>query len=271
VGDAGVGKTTFIRRHITGEFRKNYIATLGVDVSPMSFQTSHGLVSLNALDCAGQGRIDHTYCWAGTDACVLMFDVTSSISYRNVAWWYNHVRRLCGPIPIVLCGNKVDCDRKVPPHAITFHQKMHVTREGPIQYYDISAKSNYNFEKPFLWILRQLVSDELTFVEMPIKALAETVESAKAPIRSSSPIEAPKEPKEPKEPKAPEAPEAPKTDIYPHYALETSICRKCENTIKKHELSWRVLTHTFHLVCFKPLISTDHLSYQDARLVEDML
>ena len=36
------------------------------------------------------------------------------------------------------------------------------------QYYDISAKSNYNFEKPFLWLARKLVGDpNLEFVEMP--------------------------------------------------------------------------------------------------------
>lgn len=37
-----------------------------------------------------------------------------------------------------------------------------------IQYYDISAKSNYNFEKPFLWLARKLCGEaELEFVEMP--------------------------------------------------------------------------------------------------------
>ena len=37
-----------------------------------------------------------------------------------------------------------------------------------IQYYDISAKSNYNFEKPFLWLARKLTGDAmLDFVEMP--------------------------------------------------------------------------------------------------------
>ena len=37
-----------------------------------------------------------------------------------------------------------------------------------LQYYDISAKSNYNFEKPFLWLARKLVGDpNLEFVEMP--------------------------------------------------------------------------------------------------------
>lgn len=37
-----------------------------------------------------------------------------------------------------------------------------------VQYYDISAKSNYNFEKPFLWLARKLVGDpNLEFVAMP--------------------------------------------------------------------------------------------------------
>lgn len=29
VGDSGVGKTTFVNRHCTGEFTKNYRATMG--------------------------------------------------------------------------------------------------------------------------------------------------------------------------------------------------------------------------------------------------
>ncbi|XP_070071178.1 GTP-binding nuclear protein Ran-like isoform X2 [Drosophila takahashii] len=35
-------------------------------------------------------------------------------------------------------------------------------------YYDISAESNYNFEKPFLWMARKLIGDpNLEFVAMP--------------------------------------------------------------------------------------------------------
>ncbi len=37
-----------------------------------------------------------------------------------------------------------------------------------MKYYDISAKSNYNFEKPFLWLARKLAGDaNLEFVAMP--------------------------------------------------------------------------------------------------------
>lgn len=62
--------------------------------------------------------------------------------------------RVCENIPIVLCGNKVDVkERKVKAKTITFHRKKN------LQYYDISAKSNYNFEKPFLWLGRKLVGN----------------------------------------------------------------------------------------------------------------
>lgn len=37
VGDGGTGKTTFVKRHLTGEFEKKYIATIGVEVHPLSF------------------------------------------------------------------------------------------------------------------------------------------------------------------------------------------------------------------------------------------
>jgi GTPase SAR1 family protein len=57
-------------------------------------------------------------------------------------------------VPIVLTGNKVDVkERKVKAKTITFHRKKN------LQYYDISAKSNYNFEKPFLWLARKLVGN----------------------------------------------------------------------------------------------------------------
>jgi GTP-binding nuclear protein Ran len=39
VGDGGTGKTTFVKRHRTGEFEKKYIATQGVDVHPLVFHT----------------------------------------------------------------------------------------------------------------------------------------------------------------------------------------------------------------------------------------
>lgn len=58
---------------------------------------------------------------------------------------------MCENIPIVLCGNKVDVkNRQVKAKQVTFHRKKN------LQYYEISAKSNYNFEKPFLYLAKKL-------------------------------------------------------------------------------------------------------------------
>jgi len=166
VGDGGVGKTTFVKRHLTGEFEKKYVATLGAEVHPLVFHTSMGPIKFNVWDTAGQekfhGLRDGYYIEAKCG--IIMFDVTSRITYKNVPAWHRDLVRVCDEkIPIVLVGNKVDMkDRKVKTKQITFHRKKN------LQYYDISAKSNYNFEKPFLWIAKKVARcDTLKFVEAP--------------------------------------------------------------------------------------------------------
>ena len=37
-------QTTFVKRHLTGEFEKKYIATLGVEVHPLKFTTVSKLI-----------------------------------------------------------------------------------------------------------------------------------------------------------------------------------------------------------------------------------
>lgn len=154
MGDGGVGKTTFVKRHLTGEFEKKYVATLGVEVHPLTFHTNFGPIRFNCWDTAGQekfGGLRDGYYIQGQCA-IIMFDVTSRITYKNVPNWHRDLFRVCENIPIVLCGNKVEVkDRKVKAKQITFHRKKN------LQYFDISAKSNYQFEKPFLWLARKLV------------------------------------------------------------------------------------------------------------------
>jgi len=169
VGDGGSGKTTFVKRHLTGEFEKRYIATVGVDVHPLSFYTNRGKICFNCWDTAGQekfGGLRDGYYIQGQCA-IIMFDVTSRNTYKNVPNWYRDIVRVCDNIPIVLVGNKVDCvERQVKAKMITFHRKK------SLQYYDISAKSNYNFEKPFLWLAKRLGNDAtLTFVDTPMPQL----------------------------------------------------------------------------------------------------
>ena len=90
-----------------------------------------------------------------------MFDVTSRTSYDSVPNWHRDLERVCGKIPIVLVGNKCDMkERRVRIKNITYHQRKNMP------YFDISAKSNYNFEKPFRWLARTLTGcSDLRFME----------------------------------------------------------------------------------------------------------
>lgn len=156
VGDGGTGKTTFVKRHLTGEFEKRYHATQGVEVYPLGFTTNFGEIKFEVWDTAGQekfGGLRDGY-YINGQCGIIMFDVTSRITYKNVPNWHRDLIRVCENIPVVLCGNKVDVkERKVKAKSITFHRKKN------LQYYDISAKSNYNFEKPFLWLARKLAGN----------------------------------------------------------------------------------------------------------------
>jgi GTP-binding nuclear protein Ran len=168
VGDGGTGKTTFVKRHLTGEFEKKYMATLGVEVHPLGFTTNYGQIQFDVWDTAGQekfGGLRDGY-YINGQCGIIMFDVTSRITYKNVPNWHRDLVRVCENIPIVLCGNKVDVkERKVKAKTITFHRKKNLA------YYEISAKSNYNFEKPFLWLARKLVGNAaLEFVAAPALA-----------------------------------------------------------------------------------------------------
>ena len=78
VGDGGTGKTTFVKRHVTGEFQKRYLrtsypihspprpqppaATNGVDVFPMTFPTTRGVILFQVWDTAGQEKVDTATC-----------------------------------------------------------------------------------------------------------------------------------------------------------------------------------------------------------------
>ena len=163
IGDGGCGKTTFVKRHLTGEFEKQYVATVGAEVHPMRFETNYGKIQFNVWDTAGQERFaglrDGYY--VNSDCAIIMFDVSSRITYNSVPTWYKDIIRVAENIPVVLIGNKVDIkDRKVKAKQINFHRKKN------IQYYDISAKSNYNFEKPFLYLSKLLTKKkDLVFVE----------------------------------------------------------------------------------------------------------
>ena len=190
VGDGGVGKTAWIKKLLTDEFVKQYRATLGVEVRCLDFQTNRGPIIFNCWDTAGQekfGGLRDGY-YIKSQCAVIMFDVTARITYKHVPNWHRDLARACGSthtrkingrthtyhtldIPAVLVGNKCDVrDRYVTAKSITFHRKVN------LPYYDMSVKTEYNIEKPMLWLARKLARDpQLEFVYSPQEKVSRSI------------------------------------------------------------------------------------------------
>ena len=157
VGDGGVGKTTFLRRHATGQFDPRYIPTesCGLTACPLRRPTRTGRhVVYHVWDGAGQEKYDArrpTATWAGTDAFLVMFDLTRLSSYQNARWWIGQVQASHPTVPIVLVGMKSESPaRKLASEQVTLH------RAFGIPYVQVSTKHNA-INAPFECLERLLV------------------------------------------------------------------------------------------------------------------
>ncbi|KAF7682981.1 GTP-binding nuclear protein Ran [Astathelohania contejeani] len=159
VGDGGTGKTTYINRIREGSFIKAYHATVGAVVHNLYFRISPThTIHFEVWDTAGQevnSRLSDAY-YIGAHGAIILFDVTSRVTLKNVPVWLRKIRALSdeeNKIPVIVCGNKADCrDRKVKKKQID-----EVLTNDITYYTDMSARSNYNFEVPFLELAKALL------------------------------------------------------------------------------------------------------------------
>lgn len=161
IGDGGVGKTTFCERHFNGKFTKEYNPTIEFDVYILSFNTNYGVIKFYVWDTAGQekfGKLNATYL-NGAKAIIGMCDLTSKLSFKSLEHWYNKYV-LSEDLLKVSCGSKYDTIN----HKINNDDKIKL-KDKWSQYYDISAKSNYNYEKPFMYLSQKLTGfNDLMFI-----------------------------------------------------------------------------------------------------------
>ena len=142
VGSAGVGKTAFVRRHTTSEFESAQVDEFG----PICFPTTAGRIEFNMVDDI-----------RSVDGVIVMYDVTSKDTYTEAI----KIAATIDPnIPTIMCGNKVDAsrDRKVKTREASkfFHTQPHNIDE----WYEISVKSNYNYEKPLISLTRLIFKND---------------------------------------------------------------------------------------------------------------
>eukprot|EP01091_Cochliopodium_minus_P009141 TRINITY_DN2185_c0_g1_i1.p1 TRINITY_DN2185_c0_g1~~TRINITY_DN2185_c0_g1_i1.p1 ORF type:complete len:267 (+),score=67.56 TRINITY_DN2185_c0_g1_i1:46-846(+) len=170
IGEYGVGKKTLLKRFNYSNFNKKYVATIGAEIYPFHFKLNFGKIIMDCCAYSGNekfGRPRDAF-YIGSKAVIIMFDVTSRVTYKKVSSWYKDATRVLGEnVPVVIVGNKIDVsvlERKVKPKQIDFPKRKN------LPYFEISAKSNYNTENLFLEVSRLVigVKNGVEFVERPL-------------------------------------------------------------------------------------------------------
>lgn len=113
IGCSGVGKTSLVSRIVHGSFYELEQSTIGIDFGKTSITLDDGTKrELHIWDTAGQERFNSlipSYV-RNADVCLIVFDVTSENTYRQLWKWLDYVRsniitknHIC-----VVVANKID-------------------------------------------------------------------------------------------------------------------------------------------------------------------
>lgn len=152
LGDSGVGKTTLIHRYVDSEFRADFKATIGADFNSKSITIDDTDVDLHIWDTAGEERfhsVGATF-YRGTDACVLVYDVTQRESFNRLKTWEEDMFAKSGieraGFPIIVFGNKADLDEQ---RQVSFEEGEHYGKQWGVPVLEVSAKSGVNLEEGF--------------------------------------------------------------------------------------------------------------------------
>jgi len=187
LGDGGVGKEEYVNiLKDLFDYDTLNSSILAEDVVALKLNTNYGAITFNLWNTAGQekfsGLRDGYY--NGADCAIIMFDVTSRITKKNIPNLYRDVVRVCENIPIVVCGNNVD-EKKYKNFPLRAEAKRNL-----IKHVEINTRKERNCEKPLLllaewlgnWLNREsFAHPKLKFLRPSLPNSEEEVAAARHP------------------------------------------------------------------------------------------
>jgi small GTP-binding protein len=115
LGDAGVGKTSILKRFVEGRFIGSEDALRGQDVMIKIVQHNSSRIRVQLWDTGGQERfraVTSSY-YRAAAGILLVFDLTDRLSYYELSVWYNDILRYADSVSVMVIGNKLDLNRAV--------------------------------------------------------------------------------------------------------------------------------------------------------------
>ena len=149
VGDPAVGKTSLILRFTDKAFKRTYLPTMGVNISEKNMIHDNDTVEYILWDVAGQAKFQmmRKHFYEGSDAQILVFDLTRYNTFNNVKEWYNDIKNLLSKdIPGIILANKYDLTSDIK---INEEEIRALSDELGLKYIVTSALTGENVDASF--------------------------------------------------------------------------------------------------------------------------
>lgn len=155
VGEPAVGKTSLVKKFISGQFAKDYRSSIGTNIFIKKINLKNaGKITIQLWDIAGQERwinMRHFY-YIGAKGVIIVGDLTRKNTFEQIKqFWVPDIKKYCENAPIILFANKNDLENKLVEKEINdFAKKINA-----ISIIYTSAKTGENVEMAFKFISEQ--------------------------------------------------------------------------------------------------------------------
>eukprot|EP00056_Hartaetosiga_gracilis_P017135 m.6504 g.6504 ORF g.6504 m.6504 type:complete len:195 (-) comp5294_c0_seq1:1685-2269(-) len=145
LGDSAVGKSKLVERFLMDDYKPQQLSTFALTLFQYDTQVDGKDVVVDFWDTAGQERFSsmHPSYYHDAHACILVFDITRKVTYKNLQTWYKELRQYRQSIPVIVVANKIDLDYSVTQKSFGFPKKHN------LPFYFVSASDGTNVVKVF--------------------------------------------------------------------------------------------------------------------------
>merc|ERR1711976_224011 len=170
LGDSAVGKSKLVERFLMDGYQPQQLSTYALTLFKYKTNVGDQEVSVDFWDTAGQEGFNsmHPSYYHQAHACVLVFDITRKVTYKNLPNWYKELRDYRPEIPCLCAANKIDVDNSVTKKSFNFPKKHRMP------FYYVSASDGTNVVKCFRDAIKAAVaykSNSTDFMDEVMKEL----------------------------------------------------------------------------------------------------